>query len=161
MPNASRALSRMVSAASSSGLGDARVGRAHFHPGFQCGDFFRRQFFALGRHLEIFIRVTHRLDQKTFVRIARFDGRAGVAAFQQRFAGIEQQAAFDFFAVLAVALVAVVGEDGADLAFKKLGAGGIDRRSRHFGQSQQVSASQQIRRTKSPQCQFNSQFLEY
>src|SRR2546427_12210141 len=100
---------------SSLGLGalrdTARIRRAHFYPRLQVGDLFRGKLFVLWRHLEVFICVADRLDQKALFRVAGRDGRAGVAAFEQTIARVEQEAAFDFFRLRAVALVAVLDKD--------------------------------------------------
>jgi len=100
------------------GGGAARIGRAHFHPRRQIGDLVVVEFFVLG-HLQIRIGVTNRLDEQARFRITRHNRQAAVAAFEQRFAAVEQQAAFDFFRKSAVTLVAMVGKNGPDFAFKK------------------------------------------
>ena len=76
-------------------VSDARIGRAHFDPGFEIGDLLGGKLLVLRRHLQIRIGVAHRLDEQAFLRIAGHDGRAGLAAFQSPLARIEEQAAFD------------------------------------------------------------------
>ena len=106
------------------GLARARVRRSHFHPRFEIGDLLLGKFAATfaRRHLHVFIGVTDRLDQKAFLRIARDNRRARIAALQHFVARVEQQPAFDLFGVLAVALVAMLDEEGPDFLLKKLDA---------------------------------------
>ena len=104
------------------GGGGARVGRAHFHPLLKGGDFFRGEFaaFFFRRHLEVFVGIADGRDEETFFRIAGDEGGAGRAALEQRIARIEQEAALGFSLLRAVALVARLGEDRADLRLEEL-----------------------------------------
>jgi hypothetical protein len=77
------------------------------------------ELFVFGRHPQIIVGVTDRLDQKALFKVAGFDGGAGIASFQQTLARIQEQAALDLGALLAVARVAIVHQDGADLASRK------------------------------------------
>ncbi len=100
--------------------GDARVGRAHFDPGRQIGDLFVGQLFAFGRHLQIGVGVTHGLDEQAFVRIARNDGGAVVAALEQAVAVFQGETALEFCGLGAVAFVTIVDKDGPDFILEKL-----------------------------------------
>ena len=64
-------------------FGDARVGRAHFDPELEVGDFFGGELltptFARG-HLQIFIGVANGLNQQTLVRVARYDSWTGITS---------------------------------------------------------------------------------
>ena len=104
------------------GGGGARIGRAHFHPLFQRGDFIIGKFFVLG-HLQIRVGVAHRLDEQAGFGIAGDDGFAGITTLEQRLAAVEQQATFDFFRQCAVTLVTFVGENRPDVIFKKIRLG--------------------------------------
>ena len=104
---------------------DARIWRAYFHPRDEIRDLRFGQLLALRRHLQIRIGVPDRFDERAFVGVAGDDHWSAVAAGEQSFASVERQAAFDFLGLLAVALVAMVGEDGPDFVLKEveLGAG--------------------------------------
>ena len=65
-----------------SGLRNARVGRAHFDPCFEAGDLSGGEFFVLGRHPQLIVGVTDRLDQKASSDVAGLDGGAGIAALE-------------------------------------------------------------------------------
>ena len=96
----------------------ARIRRPHLHPFFQIRDLRVRQL-LLGRHLEILIIITHAFDQHALIRIVRHDDRSINAALTQTFACIQQQRALHLFAAGAMALVAVIGQKGADFRLKK------------------------------------------
>src|SRR5207245_4647673 len=89
-------------------LANARVGRANLDPGFQVGDLLGRKLFAFGRHLEIFVGVADSFDEQAFIGIAGDDRGAGVAAFQEMLAGLEQEGAFVFLGFWAVTLVTIL-----------------------------------------------------
>ena len=91
--------------------------RTELDPFRQQSDFVRLQF-GVRRHFQR--PIIDRLHQQTFFRIAQNNRRTGVAAFQNIFARIEQQAAFAFFALHAVALVAIIDEDRANFLFEEL-----------------------------------------
>ena len=73
--------------------------------------------------MEVGIDVTNRLDHPALFWIPRHDDRAGLAAFEQPIPTIEQEAAFDFLGLGAVAFVAVVGQNRADFVLEELGLG--------------------------------------
>src|SRR5687767_11403206 len=95
--------------------GAARIGGAHFDPRFQIGDLLVGKLLVVRRHLEVLVRVTNSADEKTFFGVAGDNGRAAIAAFLPAFAAVKEKAAFEFLRSLAVALVAIVDEDGTDL----------------------------------------------
>ena len=99
--------------------GFARIGRAHFHPLLQRGDFIGTEFFALGRHLQLGVGVAHRDDEPALVGIAGHEHRAVLAAFFHAVGRVQSEAALRLALLDAVALVAFVREDRADFAFKK------------------------------------------
>ena len=61
-------------------LGPRRTG---LHPRFERGDVSLGQLF-LRRHREVFRRVTHGLEQQTFLRVARHERGAVLAALERR-----------------------------------------------------------------------------
>jgi len=73
----------------------ARVRRSHFDPRFKARDLSGGELFVFGRHPQIVVRVTDRLDQKALLNVAGFDGGAGIASFQHALARIQEQAALD------------------------------------------------------------------
>jgi hypothetical protein len=101
----------------------AGIGGAAADPLGEIGDLGVGEFLALGGHLEILVLVADGLDEERLVGLAGDDGGAGVAAGEGGFAGVEEEAAFYFF-VLTVALVTVLGEDGADFGFEEFEVGG-------------------------------------
>jgi hypothetical protein len=98
---------------------DARIGRAHLHPCDEVRDLGFGQLLALRGHLQIWIRVTNGFNERAFVGVAGNDHGSAVATGEEAVAGVEGQAAFDLLGFLAVALVAMVGEDGPDFVSKK------------------------------------------
>ena len=56
------------------------------------------------------------------------NGRSGIAPFEDPVAGIEEEAAFEFFSLFAVALVTILDENRADFLFEKLEFGGFRAR---------------------------------
>ena len=103
----------------------ARIGRAELHPFLEVRDLLVREF-ALGRHAKIFVPITHGLDERAVVEIARHHSRTAVAAARPAIAVVEPQAALGFL-LGAVAFVAMLGEERPDAFFKKLEARGIGR----------------------------------
>jgi len=95
-----------------------------------------------------------RLDQNALFGIAGGDGGPGVAALEQSLARIQQQTALHLRALLAVALVTVVRENGADLILKKFETRRIIRRPRRHRQNAHRNgdakrrAKRQIRRCR-------------
>ena len=89
---------------------------AHLHPGGQVGDLAVGQLVVLRGHFEVG-RLLDGGDQEALIRVTGNHGRAGVAALQDGLARVQPQAAHRVFGV---ALVAVLGEDGADLVVKEL-----------------------------------------
>ncbi len=103
-----------------SGTGDARVGRAQLNPSHQIADLGLGKLFPLGRHLQVGVGVAHCRNEQAPVGIARYHAGAGLAPFEQAFAGVEQQTAFDLLRLLTVAFVAMVGEDRSNPALEKI-----------------------------------------
>ena len=83
------------------------------------------KLFVFGRHPQVIVGVADRLDQQTLFNVSGFDGGAGIASLKQTLARILEQAALGLGALLAVARVAIVHEDGANLVLEKLKAGRI------------------------------------
>jgi hypothetical protein len=77
------------------------------------------EFFALRGHLEFLVFITDGCDEETLVGLAGYEGGAGVATHEKRGGRIEEEPAFDAVGVVAVALVTMIDEDGADLVFKE------------------------------------------
>ena len=96
-----------------------RIGRAHFYPGSQAGNLIIRKLLSFGRHLQIGIGVSNSLDQQALLRVTRHNRRSGFTAFEHTLAGIEQQSAFDFFGLRAVAFVAIVSQHRANAVLEK------------------------------------------
>ena len=91
----------------------------------QRGDLIGGELLVFGRHPQILVGVTDRLDQKALFKVSGFYGGAAIASFKQTFARIQEQAALDFDALMAVARVAIVHQERADFALEKLGARGV------------------------------------
>ena len=94
----------------------ARIGRAEFHPLDEvvydrCGQARFR------RHLEVL--VAQRLDEEALVGTAGDQCGAGFAAGEEAVAGVEEEAAADFFRVGGMARIAVLDQDGADFGFEE------------------------------------------
>ena len=99
--------------------------RAGLDPFLQRGDVFVAEF-LLRRHPQVAVGVAHGLEQEAGVRLARLDGRSGVAAGHPALAGVEAEAALDLLS-LAVALVAALDQQRPDALLKELvisGSGG-------------------------------------
>src|SRR6266568_145853 len=64
--------------------------------------------------------LAHRLDEQAPVGIAGHDAGASLAPLEQAFAGVEEQSSFDLLRLLAVAFVAIVGEDRANPALEEI-----------------------------------------
>src|SRR5258708_7266586 len=100
--------------------GNTRIGRTHPDPGFETCDLIVGEFLALGRHLQVLVGVTDRLDQKALFRMRRHDCGSGIAAFQQTLTRVQQQTAANLLRALAVALVTIVRQDWPDVFLKEL-----------------------------------------
>ena len=122
----------------------SRIRRAHPHPGDKVGDLFVAEFALFRRrHLQVFVFVTNRLDEQTFVIVARHHARfAGLAAFQHPFPAVEPQIAFDLFAPRAVAFVAALNQHRSDFLFEKLNVSGQTRGNRVKSRSHQKTDQQ-------------------
>src|SRR5262245_15268407 len=88
----------------SSGTDREWDGSADFDPAFEQCDFGLGELMLRG-HLEVLIGITDRFDQETFFHFAGNDDWARLASFQNVIAGIEAEAAFEFFGLGAVAFV--------------------------------------------------------
>jgi hypothetical protein len=133
---------------------NARIGRAHLHPGDEVCDLGVGKLFTLRGHLQIRVGVTDCFDERTLVGVAGNDHGSAVAAGEEAVAGVEGQAAFDLLGFLAVTLVAMVGEDGADFVFEEveLGAGwfrGVDWGGTQQGYQENVDPRDQAPQTGS------------
>ena len=115
--------------------GDAGIGGAAADPLGEVGDLRVSEFFALGGHLELVVFVTDRGEEEATRRLAGDEGRAGVAAGKEGGGGVEEETALDAVGIVAVALVTMLDQDGADLVFEKLEVGGGNRRGRGDGRS--------------------------
>lgn len=62
----------------------------------------------------------HRLDEQAGLGTARYDGGAGLAAGEEFLPAIEAETALEFPRRRAVALKAVLGQNGPDFGFEKL-----------------------------------------
>ena len=109
------------------GRAGAWVGRAHLDPRDEVGDLRVGELLALGRHLEVRVRVADGADERGLVRVAGDDSGAGIAALEHALAGVEREAALDFALGGAVALEALAGEDGANLVLEERGLVGGER----------------------------------
>ena len=96
----------------------ARIGRAHLHPGLEVGDHRVGQL-LLRRHLEVLILVVDRLDEQTFLRIARDDRRPQVAPLAHPCARVEEQVAAQLLGLGGMALVALLDQDRPDSRFEE------------------------------------------
>lgn len=102
----------------------ARIGRAHLDPTFKIGDDALVEL-SVGGHLDFVVGVAERAKEKRGFGIAGDDGWAGVASFEERGGIIEAETAFGFVRFKAVAVVAVLDEDGTDFGFEKFDGSGI------------------------------------
>ena len=103
------------------GARDSRVRRPHFDPRFEVADLLRAQpFRLLGRHVEVVVAVPDGMDEQALFGIARNHRGARFAAPQQALARIQVELRLHL--VAAVALVAAVGQDGADPLLEELDA---------------------------------------
>jgi len=101
------------------GGGIARVGSAHGDPLLEIGDDLAAQL-LLGRHLEIFLGVVlEPLDKQALRRLARNDGRSGVASLEQAAAAIERQSPLDLLGRRRVAGIALLDQHRPDLLLKE------------------------------------------
>ena len=95
----------------------AWVGSAHGDPGFEFLDSGIREA-RFGWHLEVAICVGDGLDEEGILRISRNDGGAGIASGMPAGAGIEGKVGFQLFGLGRVALVAMFGQERADMGFE-------------------------------------------
>lgn len=93
------------------------------NPFGQGGNRLRRKFLIFARHgVHIFsFGVVDGKNEAAEIGFARDDDRPKFAALEDKLAGIKTEAGLLFLG--SVALVAIVGEDGADLLFKELQLG--------------------------------------
>ena len=104
----------------------AGVGGAELHPLFERGDFLGAEC-ALGGHLQVLVLPPHGLDEATLLRVAGDDDGAVVAALLPAGLGVEAEAAF--LLLLAVAFLAVLDEERANLRLEEswsVRAGSLD-----------------------------------
>ena len=109
----------------------SRIGSSAFHPGDEVPNDGLRQF-PRGRHLEFLVAVPDRLDEAAGFGVARHEGRTRVTALEEAGTGIEVQPPFELFRLRAVALEAVLDQDGSDLVLEEFDAlaGGVLPRGR-------------------------------
>lgn len=98
-------------------LAFTRVGSTHGDPGFEFLDPGVREA-RFGRHLEVAIGVGDRLNEEGFLWFSRDDGGAGIASGLPAGAGIEVEVGLEFFGICRVALVAILDEEWANVAFE-------------------------------------------
>jgi hypothetical protein len=121
----------------------ARVRRAEGDPFLEIRDHRWFELRALGGHLEVVLLVLDRAEQQALGGFAGDDHRAALAALLPAGARVEAEAAL--LLLRAVALVTMLGEDGADALFKKLrllrrergkrgSAGDEQREAEHVGE---------------------------
>ena len=111
-------------------FGFFRPGQALTHPLGKGGDGLRWEFLVLTRH-GVDIRgldVVDRENQAAGFGFTRDDDGAEFASLEDEFTGIQAKSGLLF--LLAVALVAMIGEDRADFLFEELQLGGGGRRRR-------------------------------
>ena len=72
-----------------------------------------------GRHLQIGIPVTQRLNKKTFSRISWHDDDPGISALPHPCSGIKQEPPFHLAGSCRVAFITVRCQQRTDLGFKK------------------------------------------
>ena len=102
------------------GFGGLRPDCAVLDPGFDIGDLSILEA-AGGGHFEASLIVVERFDHEAVGGVAGDDDRAGLAALERVFAGIELQAAH---AIFGVAGVAFVDEERTDAHFEEFSVGG-------------------------------------
>ena len=99
----------------------ARVRGTHRHPLRQDGDLALGQL-AFGRHLQVFILVSHRLDQEARLGFAGLDRRAAIAPLQPAFPVLEVQSALQLLGLRRVAFVAAFDQQGPDAPLEEVAA---------------------------------------
>ena len=119
----------------------SRVRRATGDPRLEIGDHLVRKL-AARRHLQMGIRVLHRMNQLAVSRLARNQCRPERATLHDAFAAVEGQVALRFFHLAVVAGVALGCEDGPDFRFKEL-VGNL-RARRRAGQDNQKGADKDV-----------------
>ena len=115
-----------VHAGSDGGGAFAGVGGAELHPLFERGDFLGAER-ALGGHLQILVLPPDGLDEPALVGVAGNDDSAVIAALLPAGLGVEAEAAF--LLLLAVAFLAVLDEERANLRLEEswsVRAGSLD-----------------------------------
>ena len=117
-----------------------RPGGADPHPLFQHGDLLVRQL-LLGRHRQVFVVVAHGLDDQRLVRLAGHQCRPRVAAGGEVAEVVDTQSAL--LLLFAVALVAALHQQGADLVFKELQCGPLGVGGRGQGSRRQTGKQEQ------------------
>ena len=99
---------------------DAGPGSTQGDPAGEDGDFLRAEL-AVGGHLEP--RIVDRLDDQALLGLAGHDRRPRLAPFEDGLQRVEPQAPFLF--LVAVARVALLGEQRPDVLLEEVLAGGL------------------------------------
>ena len=102
----------------------ARIGRAHADPFHEVGDEVVGKLLVARWHREIAVGIADGFDEQAFVRLARNDGRAGVAALEPAIACVEREAALDLLRARAVTLVTILHEHRAHFGLEEVGLRG-------------------------------------
>jgi hypothetical protein len=90
-------------------------------PGDEVGDLLPGEAVAFGGHEEVGIVASEGVEEEGFFGVTGGDGGLfGSAAAEEAGAGIYEQISFELLALRAVALVALVDEDGADFLFEEV-----------------------------------------
>ena len=106
----------------------ARVSGAGFDPGDEVRHDRVRQLWLLRRHLEVRFEVLNGAQQETLVRLARYnDGLARFAAFLPPGFGVEVKPTLQFLGLGAVAFIAMLDENRANLLLEERDAGRVVR----------------------------------
>ena len=92
----------------------------HADPFLERGNLLRLEGLLLGRHLiEVFGRPLDRLNQKTALRLAGFNGASGGATLEQSVPGIDPEATLDFLGGGRMAAIAAVDQYRTNLVFEE------------------------------------------
>ena len=102
--------------------GFLRPGRTVLHPRREIRNLLRRQP-PFGRHLHILVGVMNRLDEQTFLGVARNESGPGVTTLEHPFAGVQEQTALDFLAGRAVTFVTALDEHRPHARLEELQVG--------------------------------------
>ena len=100
-----------------------RPGRPFANPPLEISQDCIRQFWFLRRHGQVFVTMRHCREQETRLRFPWDDGRPRIASLQKAGRNVHTQAALEFLARRAVALVAILSEDRPDFLFEKFHLG--------------------------------------